>query len=241
MSVIKKAFLNAIGNKVFEPARIASVADISEHFRLVVIEAPSFKEAPWNPGEKIQINTGDWNVRTYTPISTDAALGQMKILVYMHGNGPGSKWASVLNAGQECQVMGPRTSLDFSKVEGQLVFAGDETSFGVCLSYQNKMGSTSGAKYFFEVNSVEESTKVLNWINLSSFTLVQKQTDGSHLKAISEKIAGEVVGRAGAVLMLTGHAQSIERIRAELKAKNISPTAGGKTKVYWSDGKVGID
>jgi hypothetical protein len=44
----------------------------------------------------------------------------------------------------------------------------------------------------------------------------------------------------GSHLVLTGHAQMIQSLRASIKASP-APHAGQKVKAYWADGKRGLD
>jgi hypothetical protein len=41
-------------------------------------------------------------------------------------------------------------------------------------------------------------------------------------------------------LVLTGHAQTIQAVRARLKQERVA-YAGQKVKAYWADGKKGLD
>ena len=54
-----------------------------------------------------------------------------RILVYVHGDGPGSTWAERVRAGEECEMLGPRNSLDARHSSGALAVFGDETALGL--------------------------------------------------------------------------------------------------------------
>ena len=110
-SLLKRAVLNVVGPRLLLSARIAEVHEASENFRFIDIESEAFKSMVLRPGEKVQINTGAWCLRTYTPLSLDAEEGRLGILAYVHGQGPGSRWAAQARAGDPCQLLGPRPSL----------------------------------------------------------------------------------------------------------------------------------
>ena len=88
---IKKAILGTVGELFFSSASVVMAESLNTSFRFIKLQSESFKGINLMPGEKIQINVGDWNVRTYTPISIDAKTGLMQILVYLHGQSPGVK------------------------------------------------------------------------------------------------------------------------------------------------------
>ncbi|HVK60635.1 MAG TPA: siderophore-interacting protein, partial [Bdellovibrionales bacterium] len=117
MSALKQTVLSLVGPHLTLDARVASVIDVSENFRFIDIEAELFKKRDLQIGEKVQINIGDWLMRTYTPLSINQENGRLGVLAYLHGNGPGSQWARKINAGDRCQLIGPHASLKLPRTE----------------------------------------------------------------------------------------------------------------------------
>ena len=180
-----------------------------------------------NPGEKIQLNIGDWNVRTYTPLSIDQTKKVLRILVFIHGQGPGSMWASKVKIGDIVQFLGPRSSLTID--ETPLLF-GDETSLAVATTFQKKFPQ---ARFVFEASAVTECYAVCKKLGLTSFTLIEKSSDQSHLTEVFEKLQGPEK------LVLTGSARSIQTLQMKVRAANTLSIL--KNKPYWAFGKAGLD
>lgn len=241
MSSLKKTLLGWVGDKLMQTVQISSVEVISEHFRMITMQSESLMKAAWAPGEKIQINVGDWNVRTYTPLSIDQQTGKMRIVVYIHGNGPGSKWASEVKAGDECQILGPRESVGPDYHLKPIVVFGDETSLALGAACRKIGGKSSHYHFVFEVSDIEESHRVCWDLDIAECsTLVQKTDDGSHLNEICAHLQNTYDIASSGQLILTGNEKSIRTVRNRMREKGFS-SVKMKTKVYWAKGRTGID
>ena len=114
MSVpIKSGRLEGVLAKLFtRTARVRTVRDVAEGFRLLTLSGDSLRGVVWTPGQKVQVLLGGWVNRTYTPMAWDAAQGTTELLAYAHGAHPGSEWVRSLQPETECALFGPRGSLD---------------------------------------------------------------------------------------------------------------------------------
>jgi NADPH-dependent ferric siderophore reductase len=104
----------------FRSATVAETRALSGHFREVVLTGEDLKEVVWIPGQKVQFHLGNLMTRAYTPMAWDNWAASARFLFFLHGNGPGSDWASTLTMGEPCQLMGPLDSLDFTAIEGPI-------------------------------------------------------------------------------------------------------------------------
>lgn len=85
---------------MMRPARVAAVKTLSPRFRLIDLEGDDLKGVTWLPGHKVQVSIGSGlSSRTYTPMSWDADAGRTRLLAFVHGDGPGSRWAASLLEG----------------------------------------------------------------------------------------------------------------------------------------------
>lgn len=221
------------------PARVTAVETLSPHFRLVDLEGDALKDVAWAVGEKVQMAMGSGlTARTYTPMSWDADRGATRILTFSHGEGPGSRWASGLRAGDTCQFFGPRRSLDLSGLEKTpVVLFGDETSFGLGAALRDSpLGA--GATYVFEASDLAESRSVLESIGLGDATVIERTTGDAHLAEAETELARLAAG--GAQFILTGKASSIQQMSRALKAAGVG-SERVKAKAYWAPGKTGLD
>lgn len=218
------------------PARVAAVEALSPRFRLIDLEGDGLKGVAWSPGQKVQVVIGSGlSTRTYTPLSWDAESGRTRVLVFLHGEGPGSLWADGLLAGQDCQVLGPRRSLDLEDNHAPVVLFGDETSFGLAAALQ---GGSADAELTFEVSDADESRSVLTALGLGRATVTERRDGDAHLPAIGANLSLHLA--RGALFVLTGKAQSIQNVSQVLRKSGMA-SSGVRSKAYWSPGKTGLD
>lgn len=221
---------------IMRPARVAAVETLSPRFRLIDLEGEGLKGVAWLPGQKVQVAIGaGLSSRTYTPMSWDADAGRTRLLAFLHGDGPGSRWAGNLLGGEACQFLGPRRSLDLSDAAGPVVLFGDETSFGLAAAMED---SSPAAELVFEVSDAAESRPVLMAIGLGRATVIERRDGDAHLTEIGPDLAGH--GARSARFVLTGKAQSIQSVSQALKKTGIG-SSSVKAKAYWSPGKTGLD
>lgn len=217
------------------PMRVSAVEPISPRFRLIDLEGDGLKSVAWLPGQKVQMAIGArLSSRTYTPRSWDADAGRTQLLAFLHGDGPGSRWASNLLEGDDCQFFGPRRSLDVSGADGPVVLSGDETSFGLAAALQ---GGPAAAELVFEVSDAAESRAVLTALGLGRATVIKRRDNDAHLAAIGADLSRHVA--RGARFVLTGKAQSVQTVSQALKSGMGSSSV--KSKAYWSPGRTGLD
>lgn len=221
---------------MMRPARIGGVETLSPRFRLIDLEGEGLKRVAWLPGEKVQVAIGSGlSSRTYTPMSWDADAGRTRLLAFLHGDGPGSRWAASLLEGEDCQFLGPRRSLDLSDADEPIVLFGDETSFGLAAALQR---GPAAIELIFEVSDAAESRAVLTALGLDRATVIERREGDAHLAAIGAELSRHVATCARFVL--TGKAQSIQSVSRALKASGTA-SSSIKAKAYWSPGKTGLD
>jgi NADPH-dependent ferric siderophore reductase len=240
MSNLKSAIAAFVSERILSVARVADVQQISEHFRMIDLESDGFRDAIWRPGEKIGLIIGGQNKRVYTPISIDPSVGTMRLLVFLHGGGPGSKWAASVKSSDECRFMGPKSSLPLSLVNEPAVLFGDETSFAVARTLQTHLGTETPSRFVFEVSSIEESRIVLDILDIRETSLIEKRQDGSHIQEAALCVLKAMTELGTQELVLTGSGLSIQGIRGELDINGID-LARSKVRAYWAPDKTGLD
>ncbi len=231
---------NTLERMFFSPAVVSEIVPLSGHFRLIEIEGEGLKSVTWTPGQKIQFHLGNLVNRTYTPVEWNPVKGTARFIAFLHGNGPGSEWASSLKQGTACQLMGPRSSLNLAERKGESIFFGDETSIGAALAHHQGSREPSRNAYVFEVSSLAESQEVVHRLGLSQAKLIAKVPGGTHLADVEQEIAAATQAAVGPWWIFTGNAQSIQTIRKTLRARRVSSTHLS-TKAYWAYGKTGLD
>lgn len=231
-SAMRKIFMRS--------ATIVEVADVGDAFRLITVDGDALRDASWTPGDKIQVQLGGWVQRTYTPIDWDSEEGLVRILVFLHANGPGTQWASSARAGDECIVFGPRKSIDLTRFGSALVVLfGDETSIGLALALR-KFLQPESLYLFLEVSSLAESQAVIAHFGLEQATLREHAENDLQLLELQEKMLSVLQATPASHCVLTGKASSIQQIQKRLKKTHDKPKRF-QTKAYWAAGKKGLD
>lgn len=219
-------------------ATVAAIEDVAERFRLVTLDGEALQNTDWIAGQKIQVAMGSaFAARTYTPIEWDRAAGCTRILGYAHGVGPGSEWLRDLRIGDECDLFGPRGSLDARDLAGLLVVFGDETSIGLgyALARQDRVRRVACV---FEAGDTASARQVIAGLDLADAALFERQADDAHLAQVEAAIAALV--DAGGSVVLTGRAAAVQHLRQTLKRRGV-PASRIAAKAYWAPGKVGMD
>lgn len=230
---------STVTRMLFRSAVVSEVLPLSGHFRLIQLEGDELKEVAWTPGQKIQVHLGNLVCRTYTPIEWNSAEGRTQFVAFLHGNGPGSEWASSVRQGATCQFIGPRSSLDFNAKKGQTIFFGDETSIGAAVAHKRN-SKYAEWMYLFEVSSIPESQAVVERLGLSNAKLIAKSPGARHLFEV-ERLMMEANMTAPALhWIFTGNAQSIQEVKKSLRNRRFTVDRGS-TKAYWAYGKKGLD
>jgi ferric-chelate reductase (NADPH) len=240
MPTVSHILSSAVRKLLTHPVTITGVEALGESFRLLTMQGVGFQSVKWIPGQTIQIFIGKLTKRAYTPMSLDADAGSACFLFYLHGKGPGSLWAASARAGDICQVMRPKDSIDFTNFTEPALFFGDETSLASAQALHLCHRQTEAARYVFEVNSPAQAEVILRKLGVSPTSLVQIREDGSHLANVVLLMAEQAARMQSPQLVFTGQARSIQSVQKGLKQAGIS-VFGSKVKAYWSPGKTGLD
>lgn len=239
MSPLPQFVTSAVTKMLFRSAVVSEVVPLSGHFRLIQLESEELKDIAWVAGQKIQIHLGDLMCRTYTPIEWNRVEGRTRFVAFLHGNGPGSEWASSVKPGKSCQFIGPRSSLDLTANKGQTIFFGDETSIGAAVAHQRNSSYTEWT-YLLEVSSLPESQEVIERLGLKDTKLIAKVPGARHLFEVERLMMEENMAAPTSHWIFTGNAQSIQEVKKVLRNRRIA-LATASTKAYWAYGKTGLD
>ncbi|KIZ35934.1 hypothetical protein OO17_25200 [Rhodopseudomonas palustris] len=219
-------------------ATIVAADWLAEGFRLVTLEGQALRGVVWTPGQKVQVAVGTaLATRTYTPIDWDPEQGRTRILCFAHGDGPGSAWVRGVGAGDGCDILGPRASLDAGHGTGALGVFGDETSIGLAYALAQQDPARSISSYF-EIGNKASAEHVRTALQIRNVTLFLRSEGDAHLAQMEAALSP--VLNAGAAFVLTGKASTVQRLRHELKRRGV-PANRVVTKAYWAPGKTGMD
>lgn len=228
MSTIKNILLKVLGPIILSKSRIVETNKLGDHFMLLKIKGKSLKKGNWTPGQKVTVQITDKDMRSYTPTKWDKEDASFETLVYLHNNGPLSKWASSVKLKSKVTIMGPRASLVIDESLASFIFFGDETTFGLCYALQNGHTNIS-QKYFLESTHFEESQKVIDHLKLQNV----EHHNIDNIDQIKQDILTHFNSIKGPKkIILSGKQQNIVKIRTFLFENNVDPK-DVIIKVYW--------
>jgi NADPH-dependent ferric siderophore reductase len=213
---------------------VTRVTDLPADLRQVDIETTP---ASWSPGQKVQVHISGRVLRTFTPWGWSE--GSVSLLVHRIGVTPGTRWVDGLSEGAPVRMLGPRSSLELSRLPGAPIMVGDETSLGLAAAWSSH-GSAPASSSIFECDVPDEMSAALGCLGLDGpRVLIARESDDRHLAAFVHAVAEEVERYPDAPLVLTGRSQSISAVRRHLKAAELRPSSFVKT--YWDPNRAGLD
>jgi len=234
-SVFKKV------QKVFtRQARVDSVEELNPKFRLITLSGDELKNVAWTPGDKVQIQLGGWVQRTYTPLDWVPEEGRFRILVYLHADGPGTRWARSLRVGDACTVFGPRKSIDLTQLRRPAIFFGDETSFGLARALKGPKAQAEGIAFLFELSTPPESFAAVAYLGFSKTHHHFRSDSEIHSLELEAQMRALLAAHRPIQFVLTGRSTSVQSLHKLLRREGFS-SSQIRARAYWAPGKTGLD
>jgi NADPH-dependent ferric siderophore reductase len=211
------------------------------------VSCPQPRKKRWQPGQEIEFRVGTrefrhYNVLSYDP-GADGSDGLLTVLIHLHGDGPGASWASTRGVGDEVIVLGPGKLLATPAGERRLLL-GDASTLGTFAGMIADAGPAADGAFLGAVEvdaaDVDAAAAVVPGLAVLPSGPASGAEPGD---ALHDWLAMTIAERgplpADAVYLL-GHAQTIQRLRATLRADTTLDRRAIVTKPYWSTGKVGL-
>lgn len=229
---LKAKVYSMVGPHMLHPVSVVDVREVGPRFKRVALQRQDGASHAVGVADKLRINAGDWNVRTYTPLKFPSAADRYEILAFVHGQGPGSAWAAGCTVGAASHLKGPKPTVMLD--DAPLLLLGDETSFGTALNFKNR----SDVRWLFEVTQVREAEAVLTGIGLRGAMVVPR--GAGHRAELVRLVTDIMQAQPTMQALLTGHAQTIQVVLKGLRVRKGLATRV-TVKPYWSEGKAGLD
>lgn len=241
MSLITKALGNLLEKALMHSAKVTAVSKLGR-FRLIELQSDAFKNLSWSPGDKLRVKLGDLVLRTYTPLSWDAVNGVTRLLAWLPGRGPGTAWAAQTRKGDVFPFKGPKESLSLSQAAtGPVVLFGDETTLGAAAALRALRPGDDAVTFVFELDDPQDSAAALAAVGLEDALVVARPRVGGHLVAARDAIVAIARGWSGeGRVFLVGNHASVKELRSML-SEALGSKARYTVKVYWREGKSGLD
>lgn len=236
MSSPLTGLVEAVSRPLFRTVRVVGVEEVTARVRLVALDG--LEAGSWRPGDKVQVRMAGLTTRTYTPVATPAGADGLRIVGFVHGDGPGARWVRGLEPGTEAAVFGPRRSLDCSGLDGRVVVVGDETSVGLLAAVAGVAGP--GVEAIFEATDPDDVLAPAARLGLVDPQVVPRAADGAHRSALADLVAERLGPDGDATLVISGDAATVAAVRRHLKEVGVRP-ARTLAKAYWAEGRRGLD
>lgn len=236
MTGLAERLADLASGAMLDNARVTGCSRLSPEFVRLKLSAEAFRKATWVPGAKLQFRPrrGSMSLRTYTPISWDAARGVTELIAYTHGTGPAAHWFERVTEGQTCEVFGPRRSIDLRETTGPVLFIGDESSVALACALQTV---ANDVEYVFEAREPAGLTAVLASLMITErVVVVAKSTDCTDLLRQARHDAMQTPYS----LIVTGDAATVNAVRRDSRGWERKPRQV-KGKAYWAEGRTGLD
>ncbi|GAA5049433.1 NADPH-dependent ferric siderophore reductase [Thermocatellispora tengchongensis] len=231
------------------PCTVEKIEDLSPSFRRLHLRGEGLRGHVWTPCQVTSFRVTPTEFRHYTPDAFDAEQGTMSILFYRHHTGaeaglpPGEAWLSRLETGDRVIPSLPACARGFrpaADAGGYLVF-GDGTTVGLWHSLIQWTGVPVTGAVEVPEGEREPAGELLPGLEV----LPERERPGEALLAWVEAGGAEAAGlggeRAGAYrAYLSGHGQTIQRLRTLLRERHGLSRAAVSTQPYWATGKAGL-
>ncbi|PCC75213.1 NADPH-dependent ferric siderophore reductase, contains FAD-binding and SIP domains [Nannocystis exedens] len=228
------AFLAARAEAWFGRAcTVLETETLAPRLRRVRFGGAPLKRCGWRPGHEVEVRVGAREFRHYTPMRWDDARGEVDILFYLHGRGPGSAWAEALREGDATHLMGPGGRLRLDADAAHHVFLGDETTAGLFAALARAVPPSAGLTGAVEGEGLPPD--LFTAMGLPLDVLSRGPTRGAALLAWLDRVV-----TVDSVYYLAGHAESVVALRRALQRQWSIPARRIRTKAYWSDNRRGL-
>ena len=192
------------------------------------------------PGSSMVFRASDTALRHYTPSVFNRQTGMFEILFHIHGNGPGSKLAEQLLAGDRLKVSVPAGKKLYDKDKTFHFFFGDETSLSFYIALLSEIRSNNQlATGIFELNPINSDIPEDLGYDITTVPKTPDEPAREALILLETFIAAEPAQLQQSVFYLTGNVASVQKFRAVLKKHGVS-SQNIKLQGYWAEGSVGL-
>ncbi len=209
----------------------------TEHFhdrlKRVRFQCNGLKNEKWWPGVEVEFRVSDTEFRHYTACDWNADDGYVDVLVYLHGQGPGSKFMADLSVGDAVQLLGPggRFLLDFACQE--YVLLGDETAMGLFLAFQHCM--LPRTLFTGAIECEDEGFPKSVGLDLKGV----KRLPDENGKSLLKWMESTPLSTSNCQYFIAGNAATNRLLREKLRSIGVAP-AMIRVKPYWAKGKEGL-
>lgn len=213
------------------PVEVRSVVPVGPSFTLVAFHGPGLIDRRCELGQEVELRVSDRAFRHYTPAHWDGQTGEMEIMFFAHGEGPGVDWVYGLVAGTPCRVMGPSGSFRLPTTAEQVI-CGDATAVGLLRRLDAQIPPSGPHPPAAVEVPAQDATAVAALLPRVEVLTATSEPGAAQHEWLARRPA---VARAA----LVGHAQTLQLLRRYLVSTG-TPRRSVTCKPFWSTGRTGL-
>jgi NADPH-dependent ferric siderophore reductase len=229
-------------------ARVTAVERAAARTRLIRIAGPALEGLHWIPGQHVRVLTGGplqhlgdllrTSLRSYSIWSYTG--DQIELCVYEHAeDGPGTRWAAGLSAGDEVSFRRPEGRLVLDRVAPYHLFVGEETAtvaFGAML---RALPDDADAHAVLEAVDADARLALPGKAATTWVDRGRAPAAGSTL--LVEALRAAELPEGAGVAYVAGEARTCQAVRTHLVRERGWPRRAVIVKPFWSPGKRGME
>jgi NADPH-dependent ferric siderophore reductase len=231
--------VETVFKKFIHDVTVAEIEYIHPNLKRVTFTG-DFSTVDFKLTQAVAFRVDDIHYRNYTPNFFDSETGICSVCFYLHGNGPGSAFASRLTVGDKLKMMGPRGRSLYDEGSKYHFFFGDETSLGLFNSLKSVIHANQ-QEYLGVLTLHPDLFALPDKLDLM-LDVVPKDSamPYEHSAAYVNSLQGKLwdVWQAS-IFYLTGNANAIKGVRKILLNKGVSPR-NIRVQAFWAEGKQGL-
>ncbi len=220
---------------------IIAVQDLTPRMRHIRISVPSLISSQLPPSQHVRINAkaDGFTLRTYSIRGFNSEDGTIDLYTLLHGEGPGSQWASAVRVGDQVELLGPKSTLAVIPDAPYYLFAGEETAAVAIHAMLEALPEQTTVIGYLETTLPGEEipytgAHALPW-------LYRKDAAAATSAILIEAVRALTLPDSAGVAYLAGEARTCQAIRAYLLKEKNWPRTAIRVKPFWTPGKTGLD
>ncbi|MFJ1732846.1 siderophore-interacting protein [Streptomyces sp. NPDC088254] len=225
--------LSLRSRRAVHTATVSAVRPLTSRMVRVTAVAESLKGVEVRPAQDIELflpyAAGRGVKRRYTIRASRPDTGEMDVDVFLHGHGPGSRWASTARPGDTMEFVGPRGKLELRPADWHL-FVGDEASVPAMAALTEALGERTTTLVVAEVTDASDELP----LTATSVCWLHRGDEPAGTSALVEPAVRALAlppgtGRA----YLLGESRVVNQLRALLPSLGV-PADNLFAKGYWN-------
>jgi len=226
---------------LLRPGSVIDAQDLTPRMRHIRLSVPSLISSQLPPSQHVRINVkaDGLMLRTYSIRRFNSKDGTIDLYTLLHGEGPGSQWASAVRVGDQVELLAPKSTLAIIPDAPYYLFAGEETAAVAIHSMLEALPERAKVMGYLETTQPGEEipyigAHALPWLYRNN---APAATSATLIEAVRALTLPDTPG----VAYLAGEARTCQAIRAYLLKEKNWPRTAIRVKPFWTPGKTGLD